>query len=801
MARVSTTPVPITSIGAAEAPIGDRMGEEARALPGRSLSGGIWRIYARAFEIEIAERRLFLWLPVAMGAGVILYFCAAREPLLWLNAALGVLFGLLAFANRERRLIFVLFLGLCSVFAGELSAGLRSARVAAPMIAKTTIVTVEGMIEQMDYRRMGARFVLRVGAIEGMDPAKTPFRLRLSTRRAPPFGAGTYVRMKARLLPPARASLPGGYDFARDAFFARIGAVGSVLGRIETVAAPDPPDFKHRMMMALDRGRNALALRINTIVGGDAGAIAAAMVTGKRDLLSEDAKEIIREAGIFHIITISGVQMTLVAGIFFVGLRQLLALSPTLALTYPIKKWAAGAAILAAILYDIATGSRVGTERALVMTIIMLTAVLCDRQALTMRNLAFASFFVLFVEPEAILGASFQLSFAAVAALVAVYESRVAERLRENAEAYRPLPATAVSATGVRHFLRIAHETAWGFVRQGPGALLFATFCATSATASFMAYQFHELSPYVLIGNPLTLSIIEIFAVPGALLGTLLYPLGLDGFVWHYVGAGINFILWLAKIIGSWPGATLHLPAFAPWSLIFLSLGVLSAVLWRSLPLRITAIPLILIGLAGAFTGPRFDLAVPPTGDYLALRGADGRLGILGPRPSDFGAEQWLRADADGRMARGARLNDACDRLGCVGWLADGRAVALVLDREAFVEDCRRAAILVTPLKAPEGCAAEILIDRPFLQESGAITLLLDRAVPLLRTARAQDEDRPWSPAPSQHWRENPLKSSGREWWQPARPRPEATADQQQDSEETEDGMTDQAADDATPPD
>jgi competence protein ComEC len=61
-----------------------------------------------------------------------------------------------------------------------------------------------------------------------------------------------------------------------------------------------------------------------------------------------------------------------------------------------------------------------------------------------------------------------------------------------------------------------------------PRALLFATLCATSATASFMAYHFHDLSPYVLIGNPLTLTVIELFAVPGALVGTALYPLGLD---------------------------------------------------------------------------------------------------------------------------------------------------------------------------------------------------------------------------------------------------------------------------------
>ena len=183
------------------------------------------------------------------------------------------------------------------------------------------------------------------------------------------------------------------------------------------------------------------------------------MVTGKRDLLSDEAKEVIREAGIFHIITISGVQMTLVAAIFFVGLRRLLALSQTLALSYPIKKWAALFAIAGAIFYDIATGSRVGTERALFMTLIMLTSVLLDRQALTMRNLAIAAALVILIQPEAIMGASFQLSFAAVAALVAVYEARMAAwavtsqlrhpaRSKASASAWRSKPLSRCCGGG-----------------------------------------------------------------------------------------------------------------------------------------------------------------------------------------------------------------------------------------------------------------------------------------------------------------------------------------------------------------
>jgi competence protein ComEC len=489
-----------------------------------------------------------------------------------------------------------------------------------------------------------------------------------------------------------------------------------------------------RFFAAIDRARNALALRVYRVIGDDAGAIAAAMVAGKRDYLSEDARNLIRRAGIFHIVTISGVQMTLVAGIFFVGLRGLLALSRTLALNYPIKKWAAALAMAGAILYDLATGSRVGTERALVMTLIMLGAVIFDRPSLSMRNLALTVVFIVAFEPEALLGASFQLSFAAVAALVAAHEWR-ADQLAKTCSVGPVTPAGRFDEAREIFLERVLH---------GPGATLLATLCATAATASFMAADFHEISPYVLIGNPLTLAIIEFFAIPGAIIGALLYPLGLDGLVWGYLAWGIELVTWLAGLIASAPGASLHLRAFAPWALPFLALAVVSAVIWRSWTLKATALPLLAIGLAGAQTGAPFDLAIAPTGDAIALRETSGALQIVGKNQRAFAAEQWLRADGDARDAAAAK-GGGCDDYGCVARATDGRLVAVIAARDAFIEDCARVAIVVTPLRAPEGCAAPIVIDRQRLAETGALTVRFVGERMIWTAAQRPGESRPWS--------------------------------------------------------
>ena len=254
--------------------------------------------------------------------------------------------------------------------------------------------------------------------------------------------------------------------------------------------------------------------------------------------------------------------------------------------------------------------------------------------------------------------------------------------------------------------------------------------------------------PYVLIGNPLTLSIIEFFAVPGALLGSLLYPLGLDAPVWLYVGAGIRFILWMARMIAAAPSSTVHLRAFAPFSLPFLALAVCSATIWRTWTFRVMAIPLFAVGLLGASHPQRFDLIIPPTGDSVAVRGTDGGLAIHGKRFNAFSGEQWLAADGDGREAQAARATGACDRLGCVAPLPQGQSVAIVMDRYAFEEDCERANVIVSPLTAPSTCDAPYVFDEAKLNATGAVGLTWRDGRIEVVADRAVLQDRPWSPAP-----------------------------------------------------
>ena len=325
---------------------------------------GAWAGLAQAFrdalQQEVDGRRLFLWLPVAFGAGVLLYFAADREPTLWAPVVVASFFALCAVASHraERFAAFRACLAATFVFAGLTAAALQTRLAAAPVVSRVITARTVAYVETIDDNRAVGRMLLRVISVEGLAPQATPSRIRVTTRTRPPFAAGATISAAMRLMPPPRASEPGGYDFARDAWFAGIGAVGNVTGRIDLAPDASVP-FAARVNAFIDRGRNALTDRIVRVVGGGVGAVTAALVTGKRGLIPEEMNDDLRGAGIYHVVSISGLHMVLAAGLFLWSMRALLALFPRIALRHPIKKWSAGFAIFGALAYDIFAGSEV----------------------------------------------------------------------------------------------------------------------------------------------------------------------------------------------------------------------------------------------------------------------------------------------------------------------------------------------------------------------------------------------------------------------------------------------------------
>jgi competence protein ComEC len=682
---------------------------------------------------DTAPGRLIPWLAIAFAVGIATYFSASREPAWWAACGLAAFLIVLTFLVRGRPIAFPAMLALTVAAIGFAVPTLKSLKVAHPVLAFPAYdVTIKGFVEVREERERSDRVVVKVHDIQAARLNEQLERVRVSVRRGTAPPVGSFIELKARLTPPLGPLRPGGYDFARDMYFNGIGASGFVLGRVKTLEAPQPLTWRLRYAATLQGIRDSMDARIRSLIPGDAGAIASALITGKRDAISAPVNEAMYVSSLAHVLSISGYHMAVVAGVVFFVLRGGLALVPGLAARRPIKKWAALAALIAAFLYLLLSGSEVATQRSFIMIAIVLIGVMLDRQALTLRTLTIAAFVVLAIQPEALVHPSFQMSFAATLALVAAYE--------------RGLPwmiAGADTSFGARVAL-------WG--GREILALIFASLIAGLATMPYAAFHFHRYAPYGVLANLLAMPIVSLWVMPAGILAVLALPFGLDAELWKLMGLGIDWMIAVALWVAKLPGALGRVQAFGTGPLIAGTFGLVLICLLRS-RLRWTGAAVIALATFVALRTPQPDVLIAPDAQALAVRGADGRLAILRQGRDSFAIREWLAADADPRVAADKTLGEGtrCDAIGCMAKLPDGRLVAHARDIEAFEEDCAKAAVVVSPLPAPNACAA-LLIDRDAARRNGALTLRMDGTGFRATEAYPPGYDRPWAkarPAPA----------------------------------------------------
>jgi competence protein ComEC len=673
--------------------------------------------------------RLVPWLPIAFGLGIAFYFSAEREPAWWAGLSLILVACACAFALRARPFAFPAALAITAVAGGFTAATLKSVRVERPaLVAPVNYAEISGFVENREERERSDRFLLRVHRFDAARVEGKPDRVRLSVRKGTAPAVGAFVTLRARLNPPLRPLRPGGYDFARDLYFHGIGATGFVLGRITTAAPPHPPGPWLDYAATIHSMRDAIDARIRSVISGDRGAIASALITGKRDAISAPVNDAMYVSSLAHILSISGYHMAVVAGVVFFVIRASLALIPAFASRYPIKKWAALAALLVAAFYLLLSGAEVATQRAFIMTAIVLIGVMFDRPALTLRTIAVAALAVLLIAPQALVHPSFQMSFAATLALVAAYERGLP---------WFSTPPETPMAT------RIA---LWG--GREAVALVIASIVAGLATTLFAAFHFHRLAPYGVIANLLAMPIVSAWVMPAGLLALFAIPFGFDGFFWRLMGEGIDWMTAIALWVASLPGAVGRVAAFGIGPLMLGTAGLIVLCLLRT-PIRFAGAALLIGATVWASQVSLPDIRISSDGAIVAVRNGNGRLSVMQSRNDDFTIKEWLAADGDPRAPRddGLAENIRCDSEGCIATMTDRSLVALSFTLEALAEDCGKAALVVTARNALPGCTA-LLIDRDELRTSGA--LAINRAGKTFEILRAnpQGQDRPWAKRP-----------------------------------------------------
>lgn len=684
---------------------------------------------AKAWDEEHTHRTGFLWLPVAFGLGILAYFAARQEPSLWAGPGLAAL--ALIWSVKARGLLQGIVLALLFMALGFSAGTFRAALQHAPMLERQGIYEITGFIEQIDITANRHRLLMRPTVIEGVKPEALPFRIRVGAPGQGVMEPGAHIKLRARLGPPSEAAMPGGYDFRRDSFFRAIGAVGYALGTPQTEKSESMAPLGLRLNASIDHWRNMLTDRIARAIGGEAGALSAALITGKRGLISENTNDDLRASGLYHIVSISGLHMVLAAGVLFWLIRAMLAAMPGIALRYPIKKIAAIGGMAGATFYCIFSGSEVATERSLIMILVMLGAVVFDRPALAMRNLALSALIVLAREPESLLGPSFQMSFAAVAGLISANQ------------VWRDWRATHAPAKEHALVARWARTLIIAFL-----GIIATTLVASIATAPFSAWHFHRLNPYGVIGNALAIPLVSLVVMPAAVAGTLLVPFGLDWIIWLAMGEGVGGVLFVAERVAQIENAAFPVARASNLSFAILIAGMLFFACLRS---KLRWFSLILLGLwaMSVRQSPLPDLLVDPTGKTALVMGESGRYRLLSVgSASTFTLAQWLPSLGDVRGPRDASLKEGvrCDTAGCTTRLRDGRIIALSLKRDSLRQDCQTADIIITPQSGISACdRAKRVLDRTHFERYGATRIVTHNATDWqMEATLSPDSQRPW---------------------------------------------------------
>jgi competence protein ComEC len=700
------------------------------------------RLIAQALSAE--RERWVLWVPVLFAIGIAGYFAWPSEPPLWVAGAIALGASAALWWARRGGLMSPIIIASILLFGalGVGRAGLETRMSESPtLIESAGAVRLSGTVIQVENFPKGPRVVLSQISYQWRTPDPAPERLRVRLRRGEDVRIGQRIGLLAVLRAPPRPSYPGGYDFARRAWFEGLGAVGFAISTVEPPeGGPVPPlSLGLQLQAQIDAIRQSITRTIRAGLDGEAGDVAAALITGDRSGLSEESVEAMRQSGLAHLLAISGLHIGLAAGAVFVGLRALLALHERLALFYPIKKWAAAAGMIAAFIYLLLAGATVPTQRAFLMTGLVLTAVMLDRKAISMRMVAIAAAIVLLVQPQAVVGPSFQLSFAAVIALVGVYES------------WRPLKR-ADGAADVDGLARWGRKIALYLL-----LITATTVIAGAATAPFAWHHFGRLANYGVIGNLVAIPMMAWLVMPAGVIAMLVMPFGVEAIPLAVMGWGIEAILAIAHWVADLPGSTVSLAASPGWAAALVAFGGLWAALWQGRWRMLGALPVV-VGLFAPLTLGQPHLIVSETGRQVALTGPAGDLWLAHPRREKFQTGIWSqrtgRSIAGGwpellSVRTGGVAPLRCGPLGCYYRLG-GQLVALSKDPRSLGEDCRHADIIIATVTLPwalaqGACRGRVVIGPSDRAGAGTHVLYLSEDKVRLRTVEAARGTRPWT--------------------------------------------------------
>lgn len=582
------------------------------------------------------HERWSLWIPVLFAIGIGFYFLLPCEVSIWWSLLVAELLIFLAICFRHR-IVILSVLGLFSIIVlGFINIQLKATYLnTANEIKNEEKLYISGKIEKtgFNYRRNQR---LTLTETTNFEQNRNLGRVRISTRsKNLEFKPGQCIEAVVQLMPLSKPVLPNGYQFDRKAYFEKLDASGYAISDVLEIECDTKPSLFARFFYAIDDLRFKIIRHIRKTLPSDQASIAAAIIAGEQGVISQKIIQNYRDSGLAHFLSISGLHMTMIAGLMFFLVRLIIVFIPYVSLRYDSKKISAVFAILVSIFYLLISGAAIPAQRAFIMNFIVVLGIMLGRRAISMKTISLAALLVLVFSPQALIGASFQMSFAAVVALIAFYE-KYAGKLH-----------AFFNGDGVSNQILIVKilKIMWVYIL----GILISDLVASLATTPFGIYHFNQISIYTTLANLMAGPIIGLIIMPFVLIALLLMPFGLDDWALQLVGWGIGWVNSITEYVASLPNAGYQVLSMPLWGLLCIVFGGLWLCLWQEKWRKWGAV-LILLGIFSIFTVKSPDVLIDAQAEVIAIKDNQGNLVILPVRGNYFTKQMWLEKTANKKL-------------------------------------------------------------------------------------------------------------------------------------------------------
>ncbi len=691
------------------------------------MKAGYGLINGLILQVMEERKRWFLWVPVLFSVGVGLYFSLSWQPqVLHMGHSVLILIFLFMPFVKNRQILLLPVISSLIISLGFSAALIRQHSIAAPVLQKKAVTQVSGLVAYKSVGTKKKRLLLEELDFENAKvPELTKVRITVRTDISHVL-PGQRVTLKAVLLPPPSPAYPGAYDFQRDSYFKQIGAVGYSINAVQIISADT--GHWHQFLNQSSIIRDKVNTYINRNAPDEFAGFSIAIMTGDKAALNKTQLEDMRQSGLAHLLAISGLHMGMVGGLIFFTVRLLGSLWPRIALTYPIKKWAAVIALIGLTGYLLVSGISISALRAYLMISMVFIAICFDRTALSLRNLAMAALLILLIYPESLLSVSFQMSFAAVFCLIAAYE-RFGTRL-----------------------LTVMHKS--GFLKRSFfyfAGIMFTSLIASFATAPFAVFHFGQFALLGIVANLVAVPLMGLWVMPWTLVSFIFMPFIETSIALDLAGEGISIILTVAQYVASLPGAILQIGAYPKTLLVGLVFSVLWFLIWRN-SLKWGASVFFTVGISSLSFASVPDILFNDSGNLFLVRQSDTDIYVSTMRADRFERKRWqlLYGSTDlQKIPTVYKEGEAirCDEVGCV-FRKDTHIVAFANNWMASDLDCERADILLSAEPVYGDCPnPKYVIDKFDLWRSGTHALYFKKDGSIhIETVNSLRGDRPWVP-------------------------------------------------------